>query len=81
MGITHGGDDLDMFLWIRLPRLERRVGLFLNRILDYIINLVTTYQLNMVKRMVGMVMLLAGQQYYHLRLFDEKILFYLTGMR
>ena len=55
-------------------------GAFLNRILDYIINLVTTYQLNMVKRMVGMVMLLAGQQYYHLR-YLTKNLFYLTGMK
>lgn len=55
-------------------------GAFLNRILDYIINLVTTYQLNMVKRMVGMVMLLAGQQYCHL-CYLTKNLFYLTGMK
>ncbi len=73
------GDDLDMFYGFGYLGWNGEWG-FLNRILDYIINLVTTYQLNMVKRMVGMVMLLAGQQYYHLR-YLTKNLFYLTGMK
>lgn len=53
---------------------------FFNRILDYIINLETTSQPNMDKQMAGMVMLLAGQQYYLLR-YLTKNLFYLTGMK
>lgn len=73
------GDDLDMFYGFGYLA-GTASGAFLNRILDCIINLVTTYQLNMVKRMVGMVMLLAGQQYYHLR-YLTKNLFYLTGMK
>lgn len=73
------GDDLDMFYGFGYLGWNGEWGFF-KPYIDYIINLVTTYQLNMVKRMVGMVMLLAGQQYCHL-CYLTKNLFYLTGMK
>ena len=78
-GITHGVTILICFMvWATSAGMVH--GGFLNRILDYIINLETTSQPNMDKQMAGMVMLLAGQQYYLLR-YLTKNLFYLTGMK
>lgn len=76
---THGVTILICFMvWATSAGMVH--GGFLNRILDYIINLETTSQPNMDKQMAGMVMLLAGQQYYLLR-YLTKNLFYLTGMK
>ncbi len=73
------GDDLDIFYGLGYLGWNGS-WFFFNRILDYIINLETTSQPNMDKQMAGMVMLLAGQQYYLLR-YLTKNLFYLTGMK